>query len=74
MSDETYNGWTGDSREHAERLARRRERGMMTAYAVRYRGFLQSVSRMFSTRERAEQWCRQIGRPDLIRTIVEVRT
>jgi hypothetical protein len=40
---------------------------MMTAYAVQYRGFLQTVVRTFSTRERAEQWCRQIGRADLVR-------
>ena len=38
-------------------------------FTVTYRGFLQTVSRSFPTRDKAEQWCRQIGRIDLIRRI-----
>jgi len=30
-------------------------------WVVRYRGFLQQVERFFSTKERAEQWARQVG-------------
>ena len=30
-------------------------------YTVTYRGFLQPVVRTFQTRERAEQWARQVG-------------
>jgi len=38
-------------------------------YIVEYEGFLQHIRREFPTLERAEQWCRQIGRNDLIRLI-----
>ncbi len=40
-------------------------------YIISYSGFLEQVKREFDTRERAEQWCRQIGRKDLIPSILE---
>lgn len=30
-------------------------------WTVTYRGFLQAVTRAFKTKERAEQWARQVG-------------
>jgi len=41
-------------------------------YVIRFRGFLQVIERAFDTRERAEQWCWQIGRKDLIEGIQAV--
>jgi len=41
-------------------------------YIIKYRGFLQTVTRVFKTRERAEQWLKQIGRSDLINKIERV--
>jgi hypothetical protein len=38
-------------------------------YVVRYSGFLGPIVRKFDTQERAEQWCRQVGRPDRIQHI-----
>ncbi len=32
------------------------------SFTVEYRGFLQGVSRTFSTYERAAQWARQVGK------------
>lgn len=45
----------------------------MTVYTVTYRGFLQTITRTFSSRRVAECWLRRIGRRDLIPTIQEVR-
>ncbi len=33
-------------------------------FVVTYPGFLQRVTRYFSTRDRAVQWCAQVGKPD----------
>ncbi len=40
-------------------------------FTVSYSAFLQRVTREFDTRERAEQWCRQIGKSHLIPYIRE---
>jgi hypothetical protein len=52
---------------NALRAADARERRM--TYTVRYRGFLSDVTRSFDTHARAVEWCRQVGRPELIDTI-----
>lgn len=44
----------------------------MNRWIVEYAGFLQAVKRTFATKQRAIQWCKQIGRKDLIRTIRRV--
>lgn len=35
---------------------------MKTFYKVQYKGFLQTVERYFYTRDRAEQYTRQVGK------------
>ena len=45
----------------------------MAEYVVRYSGFLQTVTRTFTTKERAVQWCAQVGRKDAIITSKENR-
>ena len=41
-------------------------------FKIEYKGFLQEIKREFGTREKAEQWLRQIGKPELIKDIEEV--
>ena len=35
-------------------------------YYICYKGFLQTIYRQFKTYDRAVQWLRQIGKPELI--------
>ena len=41
-------------------------------WEITYNGFLQTVTRSFPSRERGEQWLRQIGRKDLIPQLKQV--
>ena len=44
-------------------------------FIIRYKGLLAgTIERRFASRQRAQQWCRQIGRPGLIDNIEEVTT
>lgn len=45
---------------------------MGTQYKLTFRGFLGTYTKYFNKKEYAERYCRQIGRPDLIKSIETV--